>query len=345
MRALALCALLAASGVARAEAPDPNAPTVGASLDHSSVHVGDRVSLTVSAVAKAGIAVTLPPHLDLGKLEILDRSDDDREGRDLGNGRRAHRFVLQVAAYELGDLEVPPIAVSYFDASGEVRTVETAPITLHVTPLVGEDQAHPELQPIRPPRSSLVEDKRIMRAVRWGAIGLGGALALALIALMIRRALRRRAGEVAAMPAAPRRPPEETAMAALRALRAAGQFGRDLYRPFYFAVAEIVRAYLGERYRFDALELTTRELIDALGARAPHLVEPGSAVVRFLDETDLVKFAKTGSTDGDALKALDAAESIVLSTAAPLETAAQSAAGPVLLPRELPPADKEGQGG
>ena len=134
-------------------------------------------------------------------------------------------------------------------------------------------------------------------------------------------------------------------MAALRALRAAGQFGRDLYRPFYFAVAEIVRAYLGERYRFDALELTTRELIDALGARAPHLVEPGSAVVRFLDETDLVKFAKTGSTDGDALKALDAAESIVLSTAAPLETAAQSAAGPVLLPRELPPADKEGQGG
>src|SRR5437763_13249243 len=86
------------------DAEDPDAPTVGASLDKAEAHVGDRLTLTVSAVAKAGVAVTLPSKLDLGKVELLDRNDGDRNGRDLGDGRRSHRFVLGVAAYETGEL-------------------------------------------------------------------------------------------------------------------------------------------------------------------------------------------------------------------------------------------------
>jgi hypothetical protein len=181
-----------------------------------------------------------------------------------------------------------------------------------------------------------------MKVVRWGAIGLGGALVLAIAGLLVRRALKRRRalapGE--AVPAGPVRPPDEIAMEKLRALRAAGNFGVDLYRPFYFAVAEVVRAYLGARYGFDSLELTTTELLDQLNAKAAHLTAPqgekDGEVVRFLVDTDLVKFAKTGSTDEAALKILDAAQAIVLSTAAPLEEVAKAISGPVLMPRELP---------
>ena len=56
---------------------------------------------------------------------------------------------------------------------------------------------------------------------------------------------------------------------------------------------------------------------------------------RFFASCDLVKFAKAGSTDAGALAALDAAQAIVLSTAAPLEIAAQSIPGPVRLPRPI----------
>jgi hypothetical protein len=133
--------------------------------------------------------------------------------------------------------------------------------------------------------------------------------------------------------AGPVRPPDEVAMEKLRALRAEGNFGREEYRPFNFAVAEIVRAYLGARYGFDSLELTTQELLAELVAKAPHLADPNGEVVRFLSETDLVKFAKTGSTDGAALAALDAAQAIVLSTAKPLEEISKAASGPVRLPR------------
>jgi len=311
---------------------DPDAPTVGASLDKTEAHVGDRLTLTVSAVAKAGIAVTLPSKLDLGKLEVLDRNDGERNGRDLGDGRRSHRFVLGVAAYETGEIEIPPLPVTYINPKGEVRTVETDALTLNVRPLVAPDEARPEAQPERPPRSAWVEDQRVVRALKWGGISLGGAIVLAVVALLVRRAWKRRVPAELVAAAAPRRAPDAVAIEKLTALRAAGQFGADGYRPFYFALTEIVREYLGARYGFDALEMTTTEVLDELARRAPHLVAESAEVPRFFADCDLVKFAKAGSTDAAALLALDAAQSIVLSTAAPLEVVAQAISGPVRLP-------------
>lgn len=341
IRALLLIGALAAAPAAwaagdMAGADDPEAPTVGVSIDKTEAHVGDRLTLTVSAVAKAGIAVMLPPKLDTGKLEILDRDDGDKAGRDLGDGRRSHRFVLGVAAYETGELDVPPLEVTYLLPSGQVRSVETEPLTVNVRPLVAPDESHPELQPERPPRSAWVQDERVVRALKWGGIGLGGAIVLLTAALLIRRAWRRRqpAAAAAALANVPTRAPDAVAIEKLTALRQKGNFAVDGYRPFYFALTEIVREYLGARYGFAALDMTTTEVLDELKKRAEHLVTDGAEVPRFFSDCDLVKFAKAGSTDAAALAALDAAQAIVLSTAAPLEEVAQSISGPVRLPRE-----------
>lgn len=318
--------LLAAGDVPRTEPED--APTVGASLDRAEAHVGDRLTLTVTAVARPGIAVTLPSKLDLGKLEA--EGSVERSVRDLGDGRRSHRFVLSLAAYEVGDLEVPPLELSWITPNGELHTVKTAPVPLKIKPLVSGDEPNQDVQPLRPPRSAIVEDKRLLKAVRWGLAVLGGLLAFASAFTLVRRLLRRRVVALAetAAEAGPRRPPDEVAMEKLRALRAAGQFARDGYRPLYFAVAEVVREYLGGRYGFDSLELTTTELLDALRVKAPHLADAGGEVARFLHDTDLVKFANAGSTDERALAILDAAQAIVLSTAAPLEEMVKASSGP-----------------
>ena len=322
-------------------AADPDAPTVGASLDRTEALLGDRLILTVSAVAKTGIGVRLADKLELGKLELLDRDDGDKAGRDLGDGRRAHRFILGVAGYELGDLEVPSLKITYSLPNGDARVITTAPLTVHLSGLIKDDPSDPnrapdaetklELQPLRPTRSALIEDKRLLGILRWSAIVAGGLLVAGIAFLLVRRALRRTkvAEAQAAAAAPPRRPPDEVAIEKLRALRAAGDFAAELYRPFYFAVAEIVREYLGARYGFDSLELTSQELMQALGERAPHLATVDGEVARFLEATDLVKFAKTGSSDGAAAAVLTAAESLVLSTSAPLESAASMVTSPI----------------
>ncbi len=292
---------------------DPDAPTVGASLEKTEAHVGDRLTLTLSAVTKGGIAVRLPTKIDLGKLEVLDRDDGEPLGRDLGDGKRSHRFVLGIAGYETGELEVPPIELSYNNTRGEIRTTQTLPITVHIRALLEEANEKPEAQPLRPPRSALVEDRRVMAVVKYGGIAIGGALVM-LLAVYFSRKYRRAPLAVSSVPVIPSRPPEEIALERLSQIRARGAFSTDGYRPFYFEVAEVIRAYLGGRFGFDSLELTTTELIDQLGVHAEHLVAGTTQVTRFLSDTDLVKFAKAGSNEGDALALLAAAEEIVKTT-------------------------------
>ena len=208
---------------------------------------------------------------------------------------------------------MPPIELSYNNLSGEVHTLRTLPVRLRVVALLDESNEKPEPRELRSPRSALVEDRRIVAALKVGLIGLGGVLLL----LVVRRFLRRgRSSEsvIAASSVLPARPPAEVALERLQTLKQQGLFSRDGYRPYYFELAEIVRAYLGGRYRFDALELTTTELLAELENRAPTLLAGESSVVRFLHDTDLVKFAKAGSTDSEALGLWEAACHLVLST-------------------------------
>jgi len=172
----------------------------------------------------------------------------------------------------------------------------------------------------------------------------GGAVGALLLLLVVRRWWRSRKRRVAAElgPVVPSRPPGEVAIERLSEIRARGQLDREGYRPFAFETAEVVRAYLGARYGFDSLELTSTELLDELRQAAPHLAEPGAEVVRFLERTDLIKFAKTGATEAEAIALLDAAQAIVLSTAPKLEVAAEMLSGAVRPPAASASARGEG---
>jgi hypothetical protein len=298
------------AGEAISSGTDWAVPTVGATVDRVDAHLGDRVTLTITAVAQSGTTVTLPQALDLGEFEVLSRRDEDPDGRDLGGGRRSHRFLLEIAVYEVGPIELPSVELSYRTPGGETSTVRTSPIKMNVRSLIG-DSSNANLQPLRPPHSAMVEDLRVGRLARWillSAVSLGGVWIAYFLTFRRRRDVVNRFSS-----SKPVQPPEVVAMARLGALRGAGNFSFDLYRPLFFAVAEAVRAYLGARYQFDSLELTTTELLEELGKRAPHLTGSQSQVVQFFEKADLVKFAKTGSTDETALRMIETAESIVLS--------------------------------
>ena len=84
-------------------------------------------------------------------------------------------------------------------------------------------------------------------------------------------------------------------------------------RPFYFAVSEIIRDYLGGRYGFDSLELTTDELIAELRRQAGRELVLGE-IQGWLSACDLVKFAKISPSATEARGALESAIRIVTAT-------------------------------
>lgn len=181
--------------------------------------------------------------------------------------------------------------------------------------------AVPEDAPLRGPKG----------LVRWpaprrdwrGPAAAAGLLALVAVAAIVAvrrlRGRRRGGASAASAPSAPPPPaaPHETALAALAALRARGPATTEAMEPFYRELSGIVRRYLEERYGLHAPERTTEEFIREAtdsGAIAPAHRERLQA---FLEQCDLVKFARHRPAAGDAAAALEAAERFVRETRPP----------------------------
>ena len=98
---------------------------------------------------------------------------------------------------------------------------------------------------------------------------------------------------------------------------------RGEIKELHVAVSEAVREYLGGRYGFDSLELTTEELlgeVDRVALRGIGREE----LVAFLGETDMVKFAKWRPDEERSRQLLASAYDIVRRTTA-AEMAARAA--------------------
>ena len=304
---------------------DPEAPTVAARVDRTVAHVGDAVTLTVTTVARRGVPVNLPNVLDLGAFSLLDRADAEA---DLGDGRLRREFTLRIAAYEPGPQTIPAVEVTYLGKTGEVRQTRTQPIELKIASLIA-NEPEPALKDNAPPVPVLKQDLRLVYLA-------GRLLAAALGALVTWLVVRRLRQRVIVRPGPPPRPAHEIALERLDRLGSYGFLENADNRPFYFAVSEIIRDFLGARFGFDSLELTTDELMDELGRRAgQHLVL--KEIGRWLSACDLVKFAKTSPTACEARGTLEVAIQIVKSTQG--ASAAEAAAAP---PPSAPPSPPPG---
>ena len=300
------------AGAAAVIPVDPDAPTVAANVDRAEAHVGDPIRLGVVTVAKTGVPVNLPGTFDLGPFSLLGRGETSEQ--NLGDGRIRREFVLKIAAYEPGELQLPPIDVTYLGPAGEVKTVRTGAVAIKIASLIA-NEPEPALKDAATP-VSVMEENRLPLYIGGAvlAAGLG-----ALITFFIVRKLRGRRSE---RPGPPPRPAHEIALERLDRLGALGFLENADNRPFYFAVSEVIRDYLGGRYGFDSLEMTTDELIVELRRQAGREMILGE-IQGWLSACDLVKFAKISPTANEARGALESAIRIVTATRpAPVATVA-----------------------
>jgi hypothetical protein len=107
-------------------------------------------------------------------------------------------------------------------------------------------------------------------------------------------------------------PPWETAFAELRELerRRAHAIAEGRTDQWVDAVSDSIRAYLGRRYGFHGLESTTDEIAGQLDLEKSLAVAPVE-VIGFLDQCDLVKFAKASLADDASHTLIDDALALV----------------------------------
>jgi hypothetical protein len=271
------------------------APAVTAAPSSQQVGLGQVFYLFVRVVHQPDMQVNLPATLPLGPaFEESQRTDSTRQNPD---GTITREFEIALQAFEVGDLLIPPIPVTYA-AQGRAQEVMTQAVPLEISGPVGDGEA--ELRDISGP----VGIERPDLTLLYVAAAFGGALVFLALLLIIRRVWRRRRRRVLArLPEALQRSAHEEALARLDEVEGSGALDDEDRKPAYLAMSEILRAYLGRRFGFPALDLTTEEIRRVLGAR-PDGVAIADPVCDWLEQNDLVKFAGYDASPEEARQAL-----------------------------------------
>jgi len=283
------------------------AATLTDAVDTATVTVGDRVHLNITVEHAVGARVVWPDSLDLSPFEVqaAERTPPSTQGDRVRSG-----VVLTLAAFELGQLEVPDFEVVVEGPGDASQVLTTHRFGIEVVS-VGTDEGG---------------DIRDIRGPLWIPVGvvtvslwmLGVLAAVALLLWVVRR-MRRRGDDEPARAAVPARPPVEVALEALDAIEASPLLERGQVKEYHIRVSEVLRIYVEGRFRTPALEMTTREVVVALGRTdADEAFVTGLAAC--LDACDMVKFAKVRPDASASLAVLVAARDLVVGSAPPAET-------------------------
>ncbi len=215
-----------------------------------------------------------------GDFELLEQQ---RRRDDVG-GEAVTTFRLRMALFELGPHTLPPLAFEVATPQGAARFVAEGPTVEGLSSL--SEDAEGQDASLRPLKATVDVPIRSWRLL-WGLLG---GLAAVALGIALWRWWRRPRPAMPA-PAPPLLPLDVRTRKALDALQAEGLAAQGRHKEFYVRLTDIVRGYLAERYHVEARECTTAELLATLRrSRAAGL--PAEALRVFLDEADLVKFAK-----------------------------------------------------
>ncbi len=302
----------AASAAPSTCTPDPLAadrvPTVTYSLGPDQPRVGDRVLISYRFRYRSRDRVEFDPDVVAFQQPAIemdyarDQPERDRSARPAGEGWVTTDVTVAVQVFKVAEVSVEALPARV-NTGDEIARICTPRVRFRVRSVFG-NTSHPRPKDITPPAE-----------VRFGALTWRhGALALdALFAVVV--------GTLAAgawwrgrpkkfVPPPPPRHPYLVAREALDALARSDLLTRGHTKDYYDAISDVVRRYLGGVRGFDAIEMTSDEVL-AQVRRNPLAGVTFVEIEGLLQECDLVKFAGYVPSHEESDEVLKSARSIV----------------------------------
>jgi hypothetical protein len=252
---------------------------------HLEMRLSDELRLTVRVEGSETLEVQLPSLLtSASDWQVKRETVPAKTPPAAGPIRWTQSFRL--APLRPGELSLV-LAPLRFHPSSETdlwQEVTWKPIPIHVSTEISHADLS-ELRDIAPP-------EELRPAPSWGIplgwTGLGVVFVLLLLNGWALLRWRRR-GDAAL-------PPDQWALLELERLRQPMEFTEQAVETFYTQLSDILRRYVELRYHVPAPEQTTAEFLEAL-RNSPQLQPEQQALLRdFLEQCDLVKFARVRPT-------------------------------------------------
>lgn len=262
---------------------------VSATLDSTTLFIGDQTDLHLRAIGEVGEQVTMPV-LDkelIPGVEIVDRTIVDTIS--LKDGRVQYDQYLTVTSFEDSLFYIAPLPF----VSGD-DTVWSDGLTLNVVQPFEMDTTDMAITDIKGVYKAPVWWWGIFRwvllAVLLAGVGVAGYY---LITYLQRRKLEEAGNEVVTEPL---RPADEVALEKLDAIKEKKIWQQGQVKEYYTQLTDVVREYIARRFEVSSVEQTSDETLRDIRPLLSERKDLYDQLRKMLTLADLVKFAKWSTT-------------------------------------------------
>ena len=262
---------------------------VSATLDSTTLFIGDQTDLHLRAIGEVGEQVTMPV-LDkelIPGVEIVDRTIVDTIS--LKDGRVQYDQYLTVTSFEDSLFYIAPLPF----VSGD-DTVWSDGLTLNVVQPFEMDTTDMAITDIKGVYKAPIWWWGIFRwvllAVLLAGVGIAGYY---LITYLQRRKLEEAGNEVVTEPL---RPAEEVALEKLDAIKEKKIWQQGQVKEYYTQLTDVVREYIARRFEVSSIEQTSDETLRDIRPLLSERKDLYDQLRKMLTLADLVKFAKWSTT-------------------------------------------------
>jgi hypothetical protein len=277
--------------------------------DSTSLRVGDSLELKVNGIRATDIE-SPTEHLEDEGWEIQAKPQNEKTP---GNDFRFFAVPLKP-----GNLNLPSLLLK--DSNGK-QVGRTNPLNVEVKSAISPNDPHPQ----EPEKSA----PPVGLAFPWWIVLAAGILALILLAGLVYgvyRWVKQRKKKLPPVAAEPPLPEDEAALQRLSELEKKGFLNRGEFKAHYFRISEILKLYVGARYRFDAPESTTREIIVFLEDKKSASDAVIDRLESLFNKLDRVKFTDHFPESEEASSLVAEAREFVMVTRRPPMTVQQAGA-------------------
>ena len=274
-----LIALLCLLCISRATA---QSVTVEAKIDSLQIWIGEQAKLQLQVAMDAKQRAIFPAYTDtiVPGIEIVETAKPDTQ---FLNDRQRMLITQEytITSFDSALYYIPPVPVT---VDGKVYKSKALALKVYSMPV---DTLHPD---------QFFGQKTVMKAPfaweDWYGLIACSFLALPLLGLLIYLIIRIRDNKpiIRKIKVEPKLPPHQAALQEIERIKNEKVWQKGQPKEYYTELTDIIRTYIRDRFGFNALEMTSSEIIDKLLE-----IKDKEAIsdLKFLFQTaDLVKFAK-----------------------------------------------------
>lgn len=276
-----------------------------AKLDSVQLLMGNMTMLNLELVVEKGTKGELPLFREVAKEGFVGINGDSIELRgvakldtiDLGTGRQQINYSVPLQSFDSGVYVLPR-----FEYIAGKDTVFSNNLVLKVVPvIVGDNEAISGFMPVEEPLNvSIFDQLPDWLYDYWWII----VIILLMIGAIIYLIIRFKQTGSLNLVKKKELLPHEVALFNLEKLKNKKLWEQGMEREYFTELTEILRIYLQSRFRINAMEMTTRQIVEMLGSSA-EISDKKEYVKQILDVADFVKFAQLRPLPSENTEAFD----------------------------------------